>query len=564
MKKYLTLNNVLLAILFMANIIIKEKHFYFRLIYMCLSLYHLYIFYIIIKLYWDKSQYTIKFIYYSILLYLFTYFMIYDPNPIFYLFTYYLFFPDFFKGVAIVLIHTYFLANFINKKNGNIKLYGKNKYNQLPKNDNIPLNDNNESSINYLYDKIPNKYFLSDYIDYIKKDNITFYLFLFIALFFIIIEIKIFFQRNKLWVFFNSKKITLPKSTSDNTTFYITAMIAEMQFVIKDYIVEMKKLINYLGEENVIISIVENGDSFDKTRDFLIDFQNYLNKRKIRNRFILTHIIKDPRRNETDVIPGKNETNQTKEYNETYFEQNSHLRIEYFAKLRNKCFDFLYELPDIDYNNTKIINFNDIIFEYEDIINLISTNNEDYDAVCGLDFDYHFYDTWVSIDLNGNSLRHGFPYFINKEAQDLVINHKPIRVFSCWNDVIVFSALPLKDKKIQFRHEIDFNRTVKYSINSDQKFSYESECTYFHIDLYDMGFTKKFINPEVRVAYMFNYYRTKKRAYPNFKDFFSYVINYFLSFTERRNKYMSNYKDQNIELNTNLENWFLYNKKSIS
>ena len=39
-------------------------------------------------------------------------------------------------------------------------------------------------------------------------------------------------------------------------------------------------------------------------------------------------------------------------------------------------------------------------------------------------------------------------YFVNKEGQDLVINHKPIRVMSCWNGVIVFTAEPLKDKKI--------------------------------------------------------------------------------------------------------------------
>ena len=57
-----------------------------------------------------------------------------------------------------------------------------------------------------------------------------------------------------------------------------------------------------------------------------------------------------------------------------YFEQlkYTHLRIEYYAKLRNKCLDLLYELPNIDFNNTIIIFFNDVIFHYEDIINLLS------------------------------------------------------------------------------------------------------------------------------------------------------------------------------------------------
>ena len=48
-----------------------------------------------------------------------------------------------------------------------------------------------------------------------------------------------------------------------------------------------------------------------------------------------------------------------------------------------------------------------------------------------------------------------FPYFNNKEGQDLVVNHQPIRVFSCWNGVIAFKASPLKDKKVKFRNKND-------------------------------------------------------------------------------------------------------------
>ena len=45
----------------------------------------------------------------------------------------------------------------------------------------------------------------------------------------------------------------------------------------------MKKLINYLGEENVIISIVENGDSKDNTRQYLKEFKQYLDSKNIPN-----------------------------------------------------------------------------------------------------------------------------------------------------------------------------------------------------------------------------------------------------------------------------------------
>ena len=170
------------------------------------------------------------------------------------------------------------------------------------------------------------------------------------------------------------------------------------------------------------------------------------------------------------------------------------------ALLRNKCFEFLYELPNLDFNNTKIVYFNDIYFKYEDIIYLISTNNEDYDAVCAMDFSNTFYDRWVSIDLDGNSLMEYFPFFLNKEAQDLIINHKQVRVLSCWNGVIVFTAFPLKNKKLQFRYK-KINKRRKYRINNCQKVDYESECTYLHIDLIKLGYTKKFINPNVKVTY---------------------------------------------------------------
>ena len=319
-------------------------------------------------------------------------------------------------------------------------------------------------------------------------------------------------------------------------------MISDMESIINNYIKQMTKLINYLGEQNVIISIIENGDSKDQTRKYLRDFQQYLNKNKVINHFLLKHEIDDPRKK---MFP---------------FSKNSPLRIQFYAQLRNRCFDFLYKLPNIDFNNTKIIYFNDIIFEYEDIIHLLSTNNEEYDAVCALDFSDVFSDRWVSIDLDGNSLTPYFPFFINKHAQDLIVNHKPIRVFSCWNGVIVFSAAPLKDRKIQFRYKAN-NKTSKYKINNDQNVDFESECTYFHIDLFNLGYTKKLINPDVRVTYQYNDYIKRKYYYPFFNDIISYFILYFKSFTIKRNKYMSNYKDKKIKLNSMVKNWYIEKKK---
>ena len=127
-----------------------------------------------------------------------------------------------------------------------------------------------------------------------------------------------------------------------------------------------------LGESKVIISIVENGDSKDNTRKYLENFQDYLNKKNIINRFSLIKEIHDPR---LKIKP---------------FLKTPPSRIEYYSKLRNKCLELLYELNNLDFENTIVIFFNDILFRYEDIINLLSTNNENFDAVCGFDMINNF------------------------------------------------------------------------------------------------------------------------------------------------------------------------------
>ena len=475
----------------------------------------------------------IKFIILSLILYTFTYYIIYDPNPIFCFLFYYIFYPNFIKSILIILIHTYFLSRYFS----HYKKFNFHSY--LEK---LPLKKNEFYIIpNELKKYYPSFYFLSDFITYSTRNKKRLFIVLLSICLIILLNVFLFLHRIKLWIYFNNKEIILPISSSKNTSFYITAMIVNIEDIIENYIDQMKKLINYLGYQNVIISIVENGDSKDKTRKYLIEFQKYLNRNKIINHFLLNHEIDDPRKK---IFP---------------FRKYSPLRIKFYAELRNRCFDLLYKLNNIDFNNTKIIYFNDIFFKYEDIINLLSTNNEDYDAVCALDFSDVFYDRWVSIDLDGNSLQPHFPFFINKQAQDLIINHKPVRVFSCWNGVIVFSAGPLKDKKIQFRYKKN-NKLIKNRINNAQKVNYESECTYFHIDLFSLGYTKKFINPDVRVTYKYKYYLKKKYYYPFYNEILSYFKLYFQSYKEKRNKFMSNYKDKDIKFNSLVENWYLENK----
>ena len=523
-------NIVLLIILFLGNIYISDPNHYFLLIYSFIILYHFYICFTLFKNHRIQYYDCKNFIFISIFLFLFTYFTIYDPNPFFCIITFYSFYPNFIKAVFIIFIHSYFLSycinnnkslliNFQNTEETYFKFRWKNKISIEP-------------------------YFLSFFLKLVLKKKYFKY-FIIGLISFLFIKVILFLNRIKIWVYFNKKDKTLPIAAFRNTTFYITSNVVNIQDIIENYIHQLKRLINYLGENNVIVSIVENGDSIDNTSQNLEQFQNYLNEQKVINRFIFDHEIIDDREQQLLFF----------EHDEGY------LRIKFYSQLRNKCLDLLYEIPNLNFSNTKIIFFNDIIFEYENIINLLSTNNEDYDAVCGLDFYDIFYDSWVSIDLSGYSLQHDFPYFVNKEGQDLVINHKPIRVFSCWNGVTAFTAEPLKDRKIQFRYELHEGRIVEHYLNSDQRFGYESECTYFHIDLFSLGYTKTFINPDVRVAYLYEHYRQKKEGYVNIKDFKTYYKSYMNNFFEKRNKYMSNYKEKNISLSKTLLDWYMENRK---
>ena len=522
------------SLLLISYIIINDNHLFFFLLYLILLLYYIYKLYKYIRIEFKNNIKVIKFIGLSIFHFLFSYFVIYDPNPVYYLFTFYFPFSDCFKAVFIIMFHSYSLSKYEIK---NIDLQ-----NQL-----IGTSDfnNNVEILNHEnFSTYKINYFFSDILNFFRNNKKRLYQFICLL---IIIKLIMFYYFSKFWIFFKSKEKILPISTNKNIQYYITACVLNMEPIIVDYIKEMKKLIDFLGEKNIIVSIVENGDSKDNTRKYLKEFKNYLDYKLITNKFVLNHEIEDPRKKE----------NLSKE-------EIQYGRIQYLATLRNKCFELLYQIPNLEFEKIKIINFNDIVFSYEDIIKLISTNNEDYDAVCAMDYYFNFYDTWVSIDLDGNHLLGDFPYFINKEGQDQYINKKPIRIFSCWNGVIAFNSSVLKNKKLNFRVEnlSNNNNGENCELRDDEIKKYESECTYFNIDMETLGFKKRFINPEVKVAYNYGYYYFSKYILPNTFELIFYFKNYFISFFIKRNKDMSNIKSNNISYIQKLNNW--YNCKKLN
>ena len=526
----------LFSFLLFLYLIINNTNIYFILVYIQLALYYLYKLFRYIRFYSDKktTYNIIKSIFISTIHFLFSYFVIYKPNPLYYTFTFYLPFQNFFKSIFIIIFHSYLLEKFTESE--------KYKENQLLLNsseqiNNVKIWDSEE------YPPKKFDYFLSDFIFSLKKNKTKLIYFVSGLL---IIKVFIIYYNTKMWIYFKEKKDVLPISTERNTKYYITACVLNMEKIIIDYISEMKKLIDYLGEKNIIVSIVENGDSKDNTREYLKEFKQYLDSKDIPNKFVLTHETEDPR----------NKTNITKI-------EKAYGRIKYLATLRNRCFDLLYQIPNLNFNNLQVINFNDVVFSYEDVIKLLSTNKEDYDAVCAMDYYFNFYDKWVSIDLDGDRLLEDFPYFINVEAQEQYINKKPIRVFSCWNGIISFNASVLKNKNLEFRVEPLFEENKEkenYQLKTSIDAKYESECTNFNIDMEALGFTKRFINPEIRVAYGYIYYYYAKYFLPYSFEILFYFKNFIKSFNVKRNKNMSDVTNKNATLSTILNNWFICRK----
>ena len=333
---------------------------------------------------------------------------------------------------------------------------------------------------------------------------------IFIFLFFAMVHFLIYLYQSKYYIYFTTPQYI---QENKNQKYYICANLFNNEDILEDWLIQMKLLISYLGTSNVYVSIFENGDSKDLTGEYLEDFREYLNELSIPNKIITTKQL----------------------------EKGNKDRIVFMAMLRNKALEFLYEISPLDWNSTTILFFNDIIYNYQDIINLISTNNGDYDAVCGMDYYECFYDAWVSIGLDGQRFRDNYPYFINKVAQDAFIEGETIRTFSCWNGVIAIKAKPFENKTVEFRHGIKRN---------------ESECTLMNADLYSNGYGKVLLNPNLIFTYEYFYYYKTKYVNPWAKNIFTYFYYYFVYGFRQRNWNMIDVTSRMANFTQYLQNVF--------
>ena len=68
-----------------------------------------------------------------------------------------------------------------------------------------------------------------------------------------------------------------------------------------------------------------------------------------------------------------------------------------------------------------------------------------------------------------------------------------------------------------------------------------------------MGYQKTLVNPNVKVAYTYEYYYKNYYLYPWTKNLFTYFYYYFRFLFQRRNYKMTNIKDRGIDLEENFK-----------
>lgn len=196
---------------------------------------------------------------------------------------------------------------------------------------------------------------------------------------------------------------------------FIAAIFYNNELVIPYWHNSLIKAIHYLGPDNVFVSIVES-HSTDSSAELLQELDADLALMGVSRR-ILTgdETIARP-----DYLGGRE-------------------RIQFLAATRNVALE-----PLMEGGYDKVVFSNDIFIEPETLVELLETNNGNYDMACGLDFG-HFgaYDMWVLRDRQGKLASGIWPYFFDEADYRAMQTDSPAPVFSCWNGIVVFNADPL-------------------------------------------------------------------------------------------------------------------------
>ncbi|KAI9491020.1 cryptococcal mannosyltransferase 1-domain-containing protein [Zychaea mexicana] len=281
---------------------------------------------------------------------------------------------------------------------------------------------------------------------------------------------------------------------------FIVAALRNSEPILDHWTTQVERLVAWAGPSRTFISVYENG-SQDKTKELLGNWQVKLTDAGIQNKIVLDDANSVSSRMNTT---GKNR------------------RITKLAEIRNLSLEPLHSQSAGHFD--KILYLNDIIFDVQDAIRLLTTRDGDYDAVCGMDFYGEFYDMFASREVDGKWVASGdYPYFADETSQKLLRASDLVPVYSCWNGIVAFNAKPFAQDQVEFRAVAPDEPDIAAEA---------SECCLIFTDLRALDYTRIFIDPRVKVAYDKFHYWYARNILP--------IWTVFLAFTNHPTNQLSN------------------------
>ncbi|KAH7034847.1 cryptococcal mannosyltransferase 1-domain-containing protein, partial [Microdochium trichocladiopsis] len=285
-------------------------------------------------------------------------------------------------------------------------------------------------------------------------------------------------------------------------------------------------IIDYLGADNVFVSVVEGG-SQDKTKAALRELKQELDERGVPNKVKLGMTVWQ-QIEEIDARPSAEAPHKEGWIWWDAEKRYDLRRIPYLSRVRNQALEPLaaLALEELDKDGAakktkkkqvfdQVLWLNDVVFDTQDLVTLLRTNGGEYAAACSMDFKSppFYYDTFALRDDKGyKTTTQYWPWFQSGRARRALWRSEPIKVKSCWNGIVAFDATP-------FYSGTSSSSSISSS-SAQQPLRFRgipdsladlhlegSECCLVHADNHLSAVKGVWLNPNVRVGYSADAYR---------------------------------------------------------
>ena len=270
--------------------------------------------------------------------------------------------------------------------------------------------------------------------------------------------------------------VPTPDSVSQMRRRYFFALdLHQSMHVVPRLLGSVVKAMHFVGPEHCVLSIVE-GRSTDGTREVLAALETHMKRLGV-DYYVAT--------SDVDPLAGGDVD-----------------RVVALAALRNQALEPLVRQRGMFHPDTIVTFINDVSLCVDDILELIhQLVRQGAEMTCAMDWIYDgdfFYDVWIGrlmtgalffeVPPNGSwNLAHNL-LPSDTESRQRFTQGQPFQVFSCWNGVAVFRAMPVMDSMVRFR-------------SADHGECYLGEPLHFCKDLWKVGRGKIAVVPSVNVGY---------------------------------------------------------------